>query len=224
MATQAKRAIGVGQTSRRLDAVRRATLAGIGRYSHFVRIMKRALPAAAGIIVTAVLIYALQPRETSRWAMTYENQIEIENDLTMVKPRLLGADENGSPFTVDADTAVQEGADALRVRLNNVRAQITMQDGLWVKLDARQGLVNRERQELDLTGGIRVTADGGYEAHTATAHFDLSAGTVVGRNPIAGRGPYGTYRARGFELRKNERQLVFTGGVTMLLNAAEARR
>jgi lipopolysaccharide export system protein LptC len=224
MATAAKPAGGIRSPSQRLAGVRRATLAGLERYSNFVRIMKRALPIAAGVVVAAVLIYTLQPRETNQWAMTWENQTEIENDLTMVRPRLLGADENGSPFTVTADTAVQDGPTALKVRLNNVRAQITMQDGLWVRLDARQGYVDSEKQELDLTGGIRLTADGGYEAHTTNAHFDLAAGTVTGRNPVSGRGPYGTYRARGFELRKEQRQLVFTGGVSMLLNSAEARR
>ena len=152
------------------------------------------------------------------------NQTEIANDRTMVRPRLMGTDDNGSPFTVNADTAVQDGPGTMRIRLNKVRAQITMPDGLWVQLEAQQGLVNSEKQELDLTGGIRLTADGGYEAHTTTAHFDLAQGTVTGRNPVAGRGPYGTYRARGFELHKDQRQLVFTGGVYMLLRPAEAKQ
>jgi lipopolysaccharide export system protein LptC len=224
MSPTAKSQAGVRYPSRKLDGVRRATLAGMERYSNFVLIMKRALPVAAGVIALAVLIYAMQPREARHWAMTWENQTEIANDRTMMRPRLMGTDDNGSPFTVNADTAVQDGPGTMRIRLNKVRAQITMQDGLWVQLEAQQGLVNSEKQELDLTGGIRLTADGGYEAHTTNAHFDLARGTVTGRNPVAGRGPYGTYRARGFELHKNQRQLVFTGGVHMLLRAAEAKR
>lgn len=215
---------GLRQSGRRLDGIRRASLAGMRRYSQFVSVMKRALPVAAGGVAIAVLVYALHPRDTNHWAMTWDNQTEIDNDLTMVRPRLLGTDDNGSPFTVIADTAVQDGPTALRVRLNNVRAQITMQDGLWVQLEARQGLVNSDKQELDLTGGIRLTADGGYEAHTQTAHFDLEAGTVTGHEPVSGRGPFGTYQARGFELRKEQRQLIFTGGVSMLVRPAEARK
>jgi lipopolysaccharide export system protein LptC len=224
MSPAAKSQTGFRYPSRKLDGVRRATLMGMERYSNFVLIMKRALPIAAGVIALAVLIYALQPREARHWAMTWENQTEIANDRTMVRPRLMGTDDNGSPFTVNADTAVQDGPGTMRIRLNKVRAQITMPDGLWVQLEAQQGLVNSEKQELDLTGGIRLTADGGYEAHTTNAHFDLAQGTVTGRDPVAGRGPYGTYRARGFELHKDQRQLVFTGGVYMLLRPAEAKR
>lgn len=215
---------GIREPSRRLDGIRRASLRGMHRYSQFVSVMKRALPVAAGGVAVAVLVYALQPRDANHWAMTWENRNEIDNDLTMVRPRLLGTDDNGSPFTVVADTAVQDGPSALRIRLNNVRAQITMPDGLWVQLEARQGLVNSDKQELELAGGIRLTADGGYEAHTRTAHFDLDAGTVTGREPVSGRGPFGTYQARGFELRKEQRQIVFTGGVSMLVRPAEAKR
>jgi lipopolysaccharide export system protein LptC len=208
------------QPSRRLDRVRQASLAGMERYSQFVRVMKRALPAAAAAVALAVLIYALQPRETAHWALTAENQTRIDHDLTMVHPRLYGTDDGGSPFIVVADTAVQDGASALRVRLNKVRAQMTMKDGLWVQLEALHGLINSEQHQLDLTDGIRLTADGGYEAHTTRAHFDLTTGVVNGHDAVSGRGPSGTFTAHGFEVHKPERQLVFTGGVYMLLHGA----
>jgi lipopolysaccharide export system protein LptC len=208
---------------RRLGGIRRTTFAGAQRYTVFVRVMKRVLPAAAAALALAVVIYAVQPRETSRWVLN-QPVTAVDNDHTMTRPKLTGTDQNGSPFTVTADSATQDGPTSQRVKLNIVQAQITMRDGMWVKLEARTGYINNEQHSLDLGGGLRLTADGGYEAHTATAHFDLAAGTVSGHEPVSGRAPYGTYTAQGFELRKEERQLLFTGGVSMLLHAAEAKR
>ena len=172
---------------KRLGAIRRASLAGIERYSQFVRVMKRALPAAAAGLALAVLAYALQPRETGHFAITSDNLSQLEHDRTMVHPRLFGTDDSGAPFEVTAETAVQDGPSALRVRLNTVRAQMTMKDGLWVRLEGQHGLINSETHQLDFADGVRVTADGGYEAHSAAAHFDLTSGIVSGHS--AGVGP-----------------------------------
>jgi lipopolysaccharide export system protein LptC len=203
---------------KRLGAIRRASLAGMERYSHFVRVMKRALPAAAALVAAAVLIYALEPRENKAW-IGWEKGT-VQNDRTMLHPRLFGTDDSGSPFTVLADTAVQDGPNATHVQLHKIDAQLTMKDGLWVKLNGALGRVDTEQHQLDVTGGVRVTADGGYEAHSERAHFNLETGVVSGHDPVSGRGPYGTFTANGFEVHKEERQLVFTGGVHMLLHAA----
>ena len=224
MSPAAKTTSNVRYPSPRLNAVRRASLAGMAGYSRFVHIMQRLLPVAAAAVALAVLAYALQPRELpSRVVMSSDGLAQIDNDLTMVHPRLFGTGDDGSPFQVVADTAVQDGPTMMRIRLNTVRAQTTMKDGLWVRLNSLHGYVNRDKHELDLTDGVVLTADGGYEAHSPRAHFDLTTGIVTGNEPVAGRGPYGTFTAHGFTLHKEERQLVLTGGVSMLLHAAQPK-
>jgi len=72
------------------------------RYTRFVSIMKRVLLVFAGALLLAVLAYALQPRDTKQYAMTFERLGHVANDLAMVKPRLMGADSEGYPFVVTA--------------------------------------------------------------------------------------------------------------------------
>lgn len=216
---------GIQPPPKRLSALRRATLTGIGEYSRFVRLMKRALPAAAAGVALVVVALALQPREAARITMTYESQQSTGGaDLTMTHPRLSGTDDSGSPFVVTARSATQDGPQALKVRLNEVDAQLTMKDGLWVRLESTRGYVNSETHQLDITEHVRLTADGGYEAHSEAAHFDLTTGIVNGHTPVYGRGPYGTFTSHGFEVHKEQKQLVLTGGVSMLLHAAEPTR
>src|SRR5215475_8432916 len=95
----------------------RGTVLEAIQYSQFVSLMKRALPIAAGAILVVILIYALLPRATDRITLTAERTGNLKNDLTMVKPRLTGADDDGNPFVITAEAAVQDPKDLHRARM-----------------------------------------------------------------------------------------------------------
>src|SRR5262245_58996407 len=201
----------------------RETLDKIRRYSVFVTFMKGALPAAAFGLAIAVLVYAVQPRETNRVALTFERVGTIDNDLAMVMPRLTGLDDDGFPFVVTAGTAVQESRGSDMVRLEDVIADITMREGK-LHVEAARGLVDTRQHLLDVSGGIRVTSDDGYDARTPAAKADLKAGTVRGENGIEATGAFGRITAERFTMNRATRQLRFTGNVRMLLNGVPAKR
>lgn len=198
----------------------RSTLTSARRYSLFVRIMKRALPMAALTLAVAVLLYALQSRESLRLAMTFERMGRIEGDLTMINPKLSGTDQDGLPFLVTATRAMQEARGSDRVQLEEVVADITLKDGNALHITAAKGVVDTKTHVLEVSGGIRFMSQDGYEARTESAVADLKAGTVHGENGIEARGSFGQITARRFALNRDTRQLRFTGEVRMLLNAA----
>jgi lipopolysaccharide export system protein LptC len=195
----------------------RETLDKIRRYSIFVTVMKGALPAAALGLGVAVLVYAVQPRDVNRIALTFERMGTVENDLAMVMPRLTGIDDDGFPFVVTAATAVQESRGSDRVRLEDVIADITLREGK-LHVEAAQGVVDTRQHLLDVSGGIRLTSEDGYDARTPAAKADLKAGTVRGENGIEATGAFGRITAERFSMNRATRQLRFTGNVRMLLN------
>ena len=200
----------------------RATLATIRRYSMFVTVMKGALPWPRSALGIAVLVYALQPRDTNRMALTFERMGTIENDLAMVMPRLTGVDDDGFPFVVTAATAVQEARGSDMVRLEDVTAEITLKEGK-LHVEAASGLVDTRQHLLDVSGGIRLTSDDGYDARTPAAKADLKAGTVRGENGIEATGAFGRITADRFTMNRTTRQLRFTGNVRMVLNGVPAQ-
>lgn len=200
----------------------RATLATIRRYSIFVAFMKGALPVAALGLGIAVLAYTVQPRDTNRMALTFERMGSIENDLAMVSPRLTGVDDDGFPFVVTAATAVQEERGSDVVRLEDVSAEITLREGN-IHVEAARGLVDTRQHLLDVSGGIRLTSDDGYDARTPAAKADLKAGTVRGENGIEATGKFGRITADRFTMNRTTRQLRFTGNVRMVLNGVPAQ-
>jgi lipopolysaccharide export system protein LptC len=201
--------------SRRRDwsARPRGTMLDAERYTRFVTLMKRALPIAALVLLAAVGIYAFQPRQQDRMAMTFERVGEVANDLAMIKPRLSGTDAKGNPFVITADRAVQEGRNSRRARLENVDADMTLDKERWLNATAANGLFDADARTLVLGGGIAVFSDNGYELHTRAAHFDLKRGFVHGEQKVTGQGPLGTMSADAFEVDKTTQQIRLKGNV-----------
>src|ERR1700749_1974726 len=92
------------------------------RYSQFVALMKRALPIAAAAVMAAVIVYSLLPRQSERITITAQSMGKIANDLAMIKPRLTGTDDDGNPFVITADIAIQDPKHLHRGRMKGIEA------------------------------------------------------------------------------------------------------
>lgn len=218
----------------------RTTVHDAKRYTRFVGIMKRALLVAVAALLVAVIAYSLQPRDTKQYKMTVERMGYLANDLAMVKPRLTGADSDGSPFVVTAEKAVQDAHNVHRARLASVQADLTARDGAWYNMSAPQGFLDSDAQKLWLNGNVALFSDSGYELHTDAAFVDLAQPcdvktgkapvgkggkprprcaktTVRGDHAVAGQGPLGTLRADRFHIEKLSKHVFLDGHVRMVL-------
>ena len=186
------------------------------RYTQFVGVMKRALPAAAFAVITAVLAFFFIQRQPAKLAMTYEKMGTLQNDLTMTKPRLTGVDQKGNPFVITAEAAVQDAKNPKRARVTKVEADLQTAKG-WVNANAGDGMVDMVAGLLELSSGIAVYADTGYELHSQSASVDLKRGIVHGHNEIHGQGPSGTMRADQFHYDRAAGLLTLQGHVHMVI-------
>lgn len=193
------------------------------RYSQFVALMKRALPLAAGAVLAAVLVYALIPRQSDRVTMTFERTGTIKNDLAMIKPRLTGSDDEGNPFVITADVAIQDPRHLHRGTMKNIEADMTLQDGRWLNATAAEGLFDMDAGTLRLRNGISLYSDAGYELHTATVDVNMKEGRFHGPGEVTGHGPFGTLRADRFDVDHNNKLLHLNGNVKMSFSTVRAR-
>jgi len=201
------------------SARRRASARDAERYSRFVSIMKRALPLAAAALVAAVLIYALEPRQerSGHVAMTFQRLGIVNDDLAMLKPRLTGADDQGDPYVITADEAIQDKSNSKRATLRNIQGDVTLKDGTWISALAPNGVLDAKGHRLALVGAIAVYSDNGYELHTASANINMRDATIVGDKPVNGQGPYGIFRADRFKLDRHTRHVFLYGNVRMTI-------
>lgn len=187
-------------------------------YSRFVRSMKFLLPTVAALLVTLVVAWPQldwDGRETdpSEWKVKPE---DAEN-LSMTEPRYVGSDDKDRPFVVTASGARQTAPEAERVALENPKGDITLSDGAWVAVTAREGTFDRESYKLDLSGGVELFHDEGYVLSSESAHVDLKAGTAYGEQAVTGHGPGGEISGEGFRVLDSGATVMLTGKSSMLI-------
>jgi lipopolysaccharide export system protein LptC len=188
------------------------------RYSKFVTLMKRVLSLGAFLVIAAVLAFFFIQRQPRQLSMSYEKLGRIENDLAMVKPKLTGTDAKGNPFVITADMAVQDSQNAKKASLKNLEADLVLNKGGWINARAKTGMVDMAVGRLELSGGIDLFTDTGYELHSQSASMDLKQSEVHGHQPVTGQGPDGTFRADKFHADRNTNLLTLTGNVRMTLH------
>jgi lipopolysaccharide export system protein LptC len=196
--------------------VRTTTMEAL-RYSRFVTLMKRILSLGAFLIIAAVLAFFFVQRMPRQLQMSYERLGRIENDLTMVKPRLAGADAKGNPFVITADSAVQDAHNVKRASLKNLEADLTLDKQSWINARARRGVVDMGSGELELNGGIDVFTATGYELHSNSASANMKQSVIHGHETVTGQGPQGTLRADSFHADRTTNILTLSGHVHMTL-------
>lgn len=190
------------------------------QYSRFVKVMKLLLPSIV-IILLAVLIIVPQLKDQDTQipdTMTLMNSVK-KGALTLINARYFGKDANGQPFSITADT-VQEGEEnAMTVDLSLPKADISLDDGTWLIVDAKRGKYDKESQTLDLNGQVNLFQDQGYELHTEAARIFLKTGRAIGAKMVVTQGPFGQLNSEGFEFFNDIKVINFFGPAKLVLNS-----
>ena len=194
------------------------------RYTLFVTWMKRLLPLGALALLAAVVVYALMPRQQEQFSVTTQQSGNLANDLTMTKPRFMGTDSKGNPFTVTAAEAVQDPGNRHRAELHQVQADLQLKDGERFNASAAKGAFDMDAGTLKLTGGLSLRTNTGYELQTESAYVDMKSNTVKGDDKVAGRGPLGSVQADSFYFDRLKQQVRLEGHVRGTLYPKKAQR
>lgn len=204
-----------------LDLRPRAAGGPTGRWSRFVGWMKFGLPAAALAVGALVVAWPdIAHRDRSLPITMAEPRPGEDDSLRMANPRYTGTDEHNRPYTITADAATVDRVDRRRLNLQNLQADMTLEDNRWISVSAPQGVYQQDRQQLSLAGPIEVYSDEGYELHARAAQLDIQAGTAASDLPVRGHGPLGAISANSFRADRKAQRLEFGGGVKLIIHPA----
>ena len=188
------------------------------RYRSFIGFLKLVLPSFAVILVVLVAVWPqVQPRSNKLPLGFASMNPEELDDLSMINARYTGIDGRNQPFTVIADVAREVSPESSAIALESPKADVTLGDGTWLALTAKDGIFRREQQVMELSGDVNMFHDAGYEFRTATAQVDLAEGTAFGFDPVAGHGPFGTIKSEGFLVLDRGQRIIFTGAARLVL-------
>ena len=189
---------------------------------HFaITLTKWLLPALALALLASIALWPEFDRAKEQ-ALLNLHHIggEVEGG-ELVDATYHGIDEKGRPYTLTAATAKRDGPE--RVNLTIPKGDITLQDGTWLMLQAKQGVFMQHSDQLDLSRDVTLYRDDGTTLVTASAAIDMKNGAAAGADYVHAEGPFGTLDAQGgFTLLDKGSNILFAGPARLVLNGASS--
>ncbi len=129
--------------------------------------------------------------------------------VTVLKPRWEGRDSNDGVYVITAETAHRRRENPSLIDL----VMPTLVDQASTKVQAREGVYDRQEEVLDLAGDVVMTDAAGYTFRADKSRMYVRENRVVGQTPLEGVGPVGEVRADAYEVMDGGDRIVLTGNV-----------
>lgn len=190
----------------------------IARRRFLITLTKWVLPLCALCLLALIALWPEIDAATAKARLTINHVSgELEGG-KLLDARYNGVDENGRPYTVTAATAWK--IDAQKVGLTQPKGDITLENGTWLMLTAKQGTFVQQINQLDLLTDVTLYRDDGTTMHTASASIDLKQGAAGGSAPVHVEGPFGILDAEGFTVMDKGAAIDFPGPAHVILNGS----
>jgi len=210
-------AVGSDRFGRDDDATARYSAAL--RHSSRVRLLRRAIPVGAVVVVAAVAFVAfVEPFRTLPAGLTVGPVSMNGTKVTMELPKLSGFKKDARPYEVTARWAAQDIKNPTIIELTDIRARIALQERGMATVEAADGIYNTQSEQIRLKDDVKITSDSGYEARLSSAIVEFKAGTVTSNDPVTVRFTGGTIDAEGVDMLDNGQHVVFRGRVRTVMN------
>jgi lipopolysaccharide export system protein LptC len=177
---------------------------------------KLLLPVVALALLSTIALWPELERQTDEARIAIKHLRSVEGNGRLVDVRYQSVDEKGRPYTVTATSASQAGPQ--RVHLSAPQGDVSLQNGSWLLLQAKQGVYIQHAGQLDLAGNVTLYRDDGTTLRSASASVDLKHGAAASSDTVSAEGPFGTLDATGFTLVDKGGMVQFAGPARLILN------
>ncbi len=173
------------------------------------------------LLVTAIILAIVTFSWTFFTKIDYSNvpSIDIEESLKkneLVQPRFDSTDSHGQPYSLMADSAVQD-EDSDDVILRHPSGEINLLSGRGLYVQAVQGVYQDVKKRLTLLEEVKLSDDFGYVMNMESMFLDFDQNYLKVDSPISGQGPAGQLTAVGAEANMDNGILVFKGPAKLTL-------
>jgi len=184
------------------------------RHSRRVRFYKLAIPLGSVVALVGILFFAFFNPFRQVEGLTLGPVSVSGTQVTMELPKLTGFKNDNRPYEVTASAALQDVRKPNLVELKDLKARIVTDDrGNAARLEAASGVLDTQKEQMELRQDVRVRTDGGQDVRLRSAFVDFKAGTVVSNEDVTVALANGIIEAAGIEVKENGKVLHFKGRV-----------
>ena len=202
--------------SRSLGESRRPVRLASPQRRWLVGLAKRTLPLFALALLLLVAFWPEIQGNGDRNRISYRRIDITPEGGQLTEAHYQGVDTAGRPYTVTATRVRQLGPE--RTDLEAPKADMQMQSGEWLMVQARRGIYEQKANRLDLAGEVTLYRDDGTTLVTESASLDMRANTAAGHEMVHAEGPFGVLDAQGFAVLDRGAVVQFTGPARLVLN------
>ncbi|QIQ87339.1 LPS export ABC transporter periplasmic protein LptC [Erythrobacter sp.] len=193
-----------------------------GSHDRLVGFLARALPIGVGIVAGLMVITPLSPRGEVSFLLDRNQVAMIDERLSVDNAMYRGRDDKGRPFSLMAGEAVQRSSAEGLVRMNDLVAQILLPEGP-ARLAAEGGIYDIDKEIVNVTGPVRLTAADGYSMTARGVSVDLKQRLMTGDAGVEGAVPAGTFSARSIRADIAARTLALEGDARLTMIPGKLR-
>ena len=212
------------QASGRVEVER--TVRSAGRHSRLVRMARIAIPVLVVLGFGAYLALSyLNPMRVLASLPSMSGKLAVQGSkITMELPRIAGITRDSRSYQLTAETAVQDITKPDQIELQNLRAEMELQDAVVVVITAKSGTYSTKADRVILREHVVFTSAQGYTAKLREAAVDMKKGNLSSDQPVEVKLPNGVINSNGIEIQESGDVILFTRGVVVNLDAEGTRQ
>ncbi|HMK70774.1 MAG TPA: LPS export ABC transporter periplasmic protein LptC [Xanthobacteraceae bacterium] len=171
-----------------------------------------------GIVVALLTMVAANYLQTTGLRLPGEiGKLVIKGTkITMEQPRLAGFTAAARPYAFTAKAAAQEIAKPELMELQQIQANVEMDDSTKVAITSNAGMYDLKADLLTLTDDVHLVSSTGYEVRLSQARIDVHKGHVVSEKPVWVKLLNGFINAKRLEI-SDSGEVVRFGGVAVTM-------
>lgn len=184
--------------------------------SKIIRGIKVVFPLSALAIMAVVMLWS--DMEGSMSTFTYEElRIPEAGQNELINPRFESRDYRKQAYTITAKKAMTRDGNKDHIYLTRPLADITLNDGAWVAVEALSGEYFQEKQYLHLQGSVKLFHNEGYHMESEELKVSLKQQVAESDVSVTGQGPAGLIDATGVHADGESGDLIFYGPAKLTL-------
>jgi lipopolysaccharide export system protein LptC len=188
------------------------------RRSGWVRLLRKAILVSVPATVVA-MVAIFNPFATKFEGLSFTGLSLNGTKVTMANPKLTGFRNDGQPYSVTAEKALQDIKNPTTVELQKLTGDVGMAGGETMRISADSGVYDTLAQRMRVSGNVRMS-NARFDVRLRTADVDFKTGSYQSDDPVEVHvGEQTTVFSDRATARNNGQQLTFEGHVRTRMNS-----
>jgi lipopolysaccharide export system protein LptC len=179
-------------------------------HDRIIAIARVVLPAAVVVLTVALATAPLTSGRDISFVLSKDRVAVAKERMRVVRALYRGEDSKGQPFSLTAQSAVQQTSADPVVKLDQLSARIALQGGP-ATIVSPKGRYNLNNEQVSLDGPVHFKSADGYTLETHDVDLDMHTRKLASRTPVTGTMPLGTFSADRMQADLDNHIVVLDG-------------